>query len=81
MKVRAITSFVGHYGPDRNTIVASAGMEFTLPDGVDWLKAGLVEAVKAEPEKATKAPAANAARPQAGKTKTTLKAVKREAES
>lgn len=81
MQVRVLKSFVGHYGPDNKFISAGEGQEFELPEGVDWLKAGLVEPVKDQPEKATKAPAANAARPQAGKTKTTLKAVKREAES
>ena len=46
MKVRALKSFgstiYGHY---------AAGVEFELPDGVDWLKAGLVEQVKPPPKK------------------------------
>ena len=46
MRVRALKSFgSSQYGHK------SAGMEFDLPPGVDWLRAGLVEAV--EPETAT----------------------------
>lgn len=41
MKVKALKSFgstkYGHF---------AEGSEFELPDGVDWLKAGLVEKVK-----------------------------------
>jgi len=48
MKVKALKSFggldVGHY---------SAGQVFDLPDGVDWLEAGLVEAYKEPAEAAT----------------------------
>lgn len=49
MKVRALVSFGSPYGS------FTAGDEFELPDGVDWLKAGLVELVEraAAPRKAT----------------------------
>ena len=43
MRVRVITSFAGPHGS------FAPGEEFDLPEGADWLDAGLVEAV--EPEK------------------------------
>ena len=43
MKVRALTSFVGHYGEDRKTLVVSAGDVFDLPEGVDWVSCGFCE--------------------------------------
>lgn len=46
-KVKALTSFVGHYGADRKTMVVSAGDEFELPDGVDWVTCGFCEPVEA----------------------------------
>lgn len=50
-KVKALTSFVGHYGKDRATMVVSAGDEFDLPEGVDWLTCGFCEEIQAEPPK------------------------------
>lgn len=46
MKVRALKSFGGRIGhfPE--------GSVFDLPDGVDWLEAGLVEPVVEKPETA-----------------------------
>ena len=51
MKVKALTSFVGHYGPNRQTKVVSKGDEFELPAGVDWLTCGFCEAVEETPPK------------------------------
>lgn len=48
MKVKALVSFTGTDG-EGVPFSAVAGDEFALPKGVDWLKAGLVEAVKEEP--------------------------------
>ena len=48
MKVRAVRAFGGN--GHRHDI----GDEFELPEGVDWLKAGLVEEVKAEKPKPTR---------------------------
>lgn len=47
MKVKALISFVG-YDQNRKKIRAEEGQEFDLPAGVDWLKKGLVEEIKAE---------------------------------
>ncbi len=57
MKVRCVRSFAALVGKKRYTI--SEGASFTLPDGVDWIKAGLVVPV----ETATAEPVENAARP------------------
>ncbi len=43
MRVRALTSFAG------SGFSVGQGDEFDLPEGVDWLRAGLVEAIP-EPE-------------------------------
>jgi hypothetical protein len=43
MRVVALASFVGKVGAD--TRLVTRGMEFDLPDGVDWLRAGLVAPV------------------------------------
>jgi hypothetical protein len=40
MRVVALASFVGKVGGD--TLLVTRGKEFDLPDGVDWLRAGLV---------------------------------------
>jgi len=56
MRVRALTTFGG------NGIHISAGDEFELPEGVDWLRAGLVEAMEVEPEAATIKPKRKATR-------------------
>jgi hypothetical protein len=47
MKVRALISFVG-YDQNRTKYRVQEGQEFDLPAGVDWLKAGLVEEIKAK---------------------------------
>lgn len=52
MRVKALVSFKGRVGPTSWHVVQ--GEELELPQGVDWLTAGLVEAVEAEP---TTAPA------------------------
>jgi hypothetical protein len=44
MKVVALVSFVGRVGV--NTLSVASGDEFDLPDGVDWLQAGLVAPVQ-----------------------------------
>jgi len=46
MRVRALTSFAG------NGVSVGMGDEFELPDGVDWLWAGLVEVIEPEQEAA-----------------------------
>lgn len=51
MKVRALTTF-GGTDAIGNPVHVSAGDIFELPDGVDWLRAGLVVAIE-EPEAAT----------------------------
>lgn len=62
MKVRALNSFSDSvYG------TRAAGDEFELPDGADWLRAGLVEVV-AEPEAAAEVVEV-AAEPEAPKRK------------
>ena len=43
MKVRALVSFAGRVG--LNSVAIARGAEFDLPDGVDWLTAGLVAPV------------------------------------
>ena len=47
MKVRALKSF-GSAGVV-NSVHYSAGDVFELPDGVDWLRVGLVEVVETKP--------------------------------
>lgn len=44
MRVRALTSFAG------SGVSVGMGDEFELPDGVDWLWAGLVEVIEPEQE-------------------------------
>jgi hypothetical protein len=69
MKVRALTTFGGANKTGR--IHVSAGDVFELPDGVDWLKAGLVELVDEplERETATAEPVENAAMPKTRRRK------------
>lgn len=43
MRVVALTSFVARVAGDSRTV--ARGAEFDLPDGVDWLRAGLVAPV------------------------------------
>jgi hypothetical protein len=43
MRVRALLSFAG------KGMTVSRGAEFDLPEGVDWLQAGLVVPVEATP--------------------------------
>jgi hypothetical protein len=43
MRVRALVSFAGH------GVTVARGAEFDLPEGVDWLQAGLVAPVAATP--------------------------------
>ena len=50
MKVKALKSFGGARSQGRYHY--SEGQVFDLPDGADWLKAGLVVAVKEERETA-----------------------------
>lgn len=50
MKVKALKSFGGASSQGRYHY--SEGQVFDLPDGADWLKAGLVVAVKEERETA-----------------------------
>ena len=67
MKVRALTSFGGggvHHG---------MGDVFELPEGVDWLRAGLVEVVKEEPESTAVKPAETATKKPAARKRTTRK--------
>jgi hypothetical protein len=47
MRVRALQPFSGM------GLSVSEGDEFELPDGADWLRAGLVEPVESEVETAT----------------------------
>jgi hypothetical protein len=65
MKVKVLKSFVGKYEKDGREIFISAGMNeiIDLPEGVDWLKAGLVEPVKAAPESTTAKAAETATKP------------------
>ena len=74
MKVRVLKSFVGHYEEDGQLKPISAGMNdvIELPEGVDWLRVGLVEPVKEEgprsgPESAALEPAEKAMKPAAKK--------------
>lgn len=63
MKVKALVSFVdGLYSGNH-----AAGEVFDLPDGTDWLRAGLVEVVS-EPE-AEPAPEPEAPKPSRKKAK------------
>jgi hypothetical protein len=48
MRVRALTSFVGRV--DGRKYIVKAGDVLTLPEGADWLRAGLVEAAEPAPE-------------------------------
>lgn len=43
MRVVALVSFAGRVGV--NSLSIARGAEFDLPDGVDWLRAGLVAPV------------------------------------
>lgn len=43
MRVAALVAFVGKVNGD--TLTYARGAEFDLPDGVDWLQAGLVAPV------------------------------------
>ena len=73
MKVIALKSFGGtEYGS------YSTGDIFELPEGVDWLKAGLVRPLEVEAETATAEPVEKAVKPRARrrKTATTKKAGK-----
>lgn len=55
MRVKALKGFVATI--DGTKYRVQEGDELTLPEGADWLQAGLVAAVKAEAETATvKAP-------------------------
>lgn len=47
MRVRALVSFAGKVGV--NTLSIARGAEFDLPEGVDWLQAGLVALVATGP--------------------------------
>ena len=69
MKVKALTSFVGHYGNDRATIVAYEGMIFDLPDGTDWINCGFVEPLE-EDTRPRRKPRRTAARKPKEKTVT-----------
>lgn len=53
MRVVALVSFAGRVGMD--SVSVARGAEFDLPDGVDWLAAGLVAPVDSPP--ATTGPA------------------------
>lgn len=65
MRVRALTSFAG------SGFSVGQGDEFDLPEGVDWLRAGLVEAIVEPPmntnehEKAVAEPSEKAVKPRA----------------
>ena len=62
MKVRALTSFVGHHGDDRKMMVVSAGDEFDLPAGVDWVSCGFCEPLEeAKPKRKPRRTAARKA--------------------
>ncbi len=52
MKVRALVAFAGTDAAG-GSWYSQKGQEFELPAGVDWLKAGLVEAVE-KPRKRTR---------------------------
>ena len=54
MKVKALKSFGGINKGGR--VHHSAGDIFELPDGVDWLRAGLVEKVPVKRRTATRKP-------------------------
>lgn len=67
MKVRAIRSFVGK-GPDGIKYRHEEGNIFELPEGSDWIRAGLVVPVEDEgPETAATQPAETAVKPKARK--------------
>ena len=60
MRVRALTSFAG------SGVSVGMGDEFELPEGVDWLRAGLVEVIpEPEQEKAVAEPPEKAVKPRA----------------
>ena len=61
MKVRALTSFGGTYARG-NHVHYGKGDKFELPTGVDWLNAGLVEAIETQPEAAVVKPPRKAVR-------------------
>jgi len=55
MKVKVLRSFTAFVG--ENSVSGSQGQELEMPDGADWVKAGLVEPLEesdAEAEKAEK---------------------------
>lgn len=68
MKVRVLKSFGGV------NFRASSGDIIELPEGVDWLRAGLVEPFIEEPEAAAIEPAETATMPKPRKRRTTRKA-------
>ena len=68
MKVKALVGFVGTV--DGKTVSHPAGSEFELPDGADWLRAGLVVAVEGEAEEESANPRA---KPGAGPSKSAAK--------
>ena len=69
MKVKVLKSFAGYHGEGADRKFISAGMNdiIELPEGTDWLKAGLVEPVKGEAESAAVKPAETAAKKPAKK--------------
>ena len=72
MKVKALKSFGG--ASSRGRYHYSEGQVFDLPDGADWLKAGLVVAVKEERETAvTPKTAETAVTPKTAETAVKLK--------
>lgn len=69
MKVKAIKSFVGK-GPDGIKYRQEAGDVFDLPEGTDWIKAGLViPAETGELELAATEPAETAVAPKGTRKK------------
>lgn len=53
MKVKSKETFIG-IAPDGDVINVEAGQVFEMPDGVDWIKAGLVYRVGRPPKKGKK---------------------------
>lgn len=70
VKVRAIKSFVGK-GPDGIKYRANEGDVLEVPEGTDWIRAGLVVAVEDwdEVETMAKEPAETAVKPKARKVR------------
>jgi hypothetical protein len=72
MRVIAKKSFVASVG--ERMIRASEGEELEMPDGVDWLNAGLVEPVRGKaPESASIEPSEKAIKPKTRKKKPAAK--------